>query len=102
MKRNTINYGIDVGLTLSFLVIAVTGILRYRELLQFFARRGIYIDTGPITEIHRWAGLVLTVLVLGHILLHWRWIVKTTVSLFRRRRPEVAGAASSAQPKERV
>ncbi|NBC28749.1 MAG: DUF4405 domain-containing protein [Spirochaetes bacterium] len=95
MKRNTINYGIDVGLTLSFLVIAVTGILRYRELLQFFARRGIYIDTGPITEVHRWAGLLLTALVLAHIILHWRWIVKTTRGLFRARRREVAGSPRS-------
>jgi hypothetical protein len=86
MKRNTINYAVDVGLTLSFAVIAVTGILRYRELLQFFARRGIYVDTGPITEVHRWAGLVLTLLVLVHVVLHWRWIVRTTAGLFRGRR----------------
>ena len=86
MRRNTVNYVIDLGLTVSFGVILVTGILRYRELLQFFARRGIYFDTGPITEVHRWAGLILTALVLAHIVLHWRWIVRTTVGLFRGRR----------------
>ena len=36
-----------------------------------------------VTVIHDWSGLIMGILVLVHIVLHWKWIVSMTKSFFK-------------------
>ena len=79
-------YVVDIGLLISFLLVTITGILKFRSFLDFF---GITIDyaTIPIkvfSKIHDWSGLAMAVLVLIHLILNWDWIICTTKHYFSR------------------
>ena len=88
VKRNTVNYLVDVGLAFSFLLSAVTGFLKYQGVPRFLVRYSVYLPTNAITRLHEWAGAILAGLVLFHLVLHWKWLVKTTGSLLRYKRGE--------------
>ena len=89
MERERLNYWIDIGLLVSFLIVAVTG------LVMFFAfvsaspgvGRGVtFLGTGKAAWIpwHNYAGLVMIALVFVHLVLHFGWLTAMTKSLFRK------------------
>ncbi len=79
MKKKAIaNYFVDVGLAITFLGAAITGILKFPKLLLL---TGINKNIGlykTITFVHDWSGIGMTILVIVHIVLHWRWIIIMT------------------------
>ena len=101
MKRSIWNYLIDVGLALSFLGVFATGIFKLPEVLRFLGRRGIIFPTRELSVIHRWSGLVMGLLVFIHLVLHWKWIIRTTAGVFgrrtERRRDAVRDATTTAE-----
>lgn len=77
-----INYIINVLLLLSFLGVAITGIIKFPGLLKLL---GIHYTELPIAEIswiHDRAGLSMAGLVLLHLILNWNWMVAVTKQLF--------------------
>ena len=83
MKTNTINYIVDWAAFLSFLITFITGIMRFSAILSF-----IIINIGPVNvnllnSIHRWSGAAAGLMVLIHLILHWRWVINNTKFLFR-------------------
>lgn len=90
MKRRTINYLIDMGMAVAFLLVFVSGLLKYRELLNALVGLGIVLPTDFLTEVHRVSGLALSILVFAHLVLHWKWLTSTTRSLLRTIRPPAA------------
>ena len=82
MKRNTINYLIDMGMALFFILAALTGVLKFQAIPRFLVRYNVYLPTYAITAIHKWAGLLLAGSTLAHLILHWKWLVRTTKNLF--------------------
>ncbi|MBU0536782.1 MAG: DUF4405 domain-containing protein [Nanoarchaeota archaeon] len=84
MNRNTLNYMIDIGLAITFLISSVTGIIKFK---QIFRITGISYSSLPMYEIsvlHDWSGIIMALLVLIHIVLHWSWIVCTTKGFFNK------------------
>ena len=79
MNKLKLNYWIDVGLLISFLIVAITGIIK-------FPGWGLYriIGFSGISKWHDLAGIALTTLVLIHLVLHWKWIVNTTKCIFKK------------------
>ena len=82
MKRNTINYLIDMGMALFFILAALTGVLKFQAIPRFLVRYNVYLPTYAITAFHKWAGLLLAGSALAHLILHWKWLVRTTKNLF--------------------
>ncbi len=83
MKKNTINYIVDWIAFLIFLVTFITGIMRFSAILSF-----IIINIGPVNvnllnSIHRWSGVITGIMILIHLILHWRWVKNNTKILFR-------------------
>ena len=69
MNRALLRYRLTVAMGLLGIVLTVSSFLLWVVFPSgFFPARLLWI------AIHKWAGLALTVLVLVHVLAHWRWI----------------------------
>ena len=88
ISRLRTNYLIDLILTTLFFVVACTGLFMY-----FFIPSGIprgqYVVYMGLTKatwiwIHSRAGILITILVVVHLIIHWQWIVFTTKSFFKK------------------
>lgn len=73
MKEPSRNYVLDVLMALLALALAVSAFLLWVVLPQgYFAARLLWLS------IHKWTGLALSVAVILHVVLHWRWLVRMT------------------------
>jgi cytochrome b subunit of formate dehydrogenase len=87
MNKLKINYVVDFLAFISFVITALTG-LALKIFLPSGVRQGRlqeFIETPKVTwlEIHDWAGILLVVLVIIHLILHWDWIVCMTKNVFK-------------------
>ncbi|MCP3686603.1 MAG: DUF4405 domain-containing protein [bacterium] len=88
MTKPKHNFIVDALMAISFLVLSITGLVVF-FLLPSGQRSGQKEVLGIIrhtwTDVHGWVGIVLIVLVLIHLILHYKWIVSTTKSIFSRK-----------------
>lgn len=86
MDKNKLNYIIDFLMTLSFVVVAISGLVIFFFLPSGVRQGGLQefwgIEKNTWVDIHNWSGIVFVVLVLLHFVLHWRWIVCMTKNIF--------------------
>jgi cytochrome b subunit of formate dehydrogenase len=101
-NRARINYYVDIIIAISFVVVAVSG------MILFFAGSGGYqggrnpryarevlgVSRLLWKDLHDWGGIVMLGGVFVHLILHWKWIVCMTRNVFRKR---AAAATKSAQ-----
>jgi hypothetical protein len=73
VDKNIINYFIDSGMVISFTVCFITGIMKWPGRME---DKGLPMDI--LKTVHDWSGLIMGLLVLAHLILHWRWIVAMT------------------------
>jgi len=89
MNRTKINYWIDVGLAISFFTCFITGLIKWPGLIKIIGTSAYKIlHFRNISLLHDWAGLVMGLLVFVHLILHWKWIVAVTKSIFGRGKKE--------------
>jgi cytochrome b subunit of formate dehydrogenase len=84
MEKAEINYFVDIGLAISFLVSVITGILKFPGLTKYFTSIYRVITPFYMAKIHDWYGVVMASLVLVHLILHWCWIVAMTKNIFKK------------------
>ncbi len=85
MNRTKLNYWIDVGLAISFLICFVTGLIKWPGLIKVIGVSAYKVLTfNNISRMHDVSGLFMGLLVLIHLALHWKWIVTVTKSIFKR------------------
>ena len=82
-----INYLIDCGLIISFLLSFITGIIKFPEWTRYFGDVFLLIPASTLSKIHDISGIVLGLLVLSHLVLHRKWIVAMTKTTFGRKGP---------------
>ena len=84
IKRNkkTLKYFNDIGMLISFLLVFITGVIKFPALEVDRAILSNY--SILFVTIHDWAGIILVILALLHIILNWSWIVATTKKMFGR------------------
>jgi hypothetical protein len=96
--RARINYGVDVLIAVAFLIAGVSGIVLllagggggYRGGRNPAALREVlFLSRTAWKDLHDWSGIAMMAGVMGHLLLHARWIGCMTRNLLRRgaRRP---------------
>jgi cytochrome b subunit of formate dehydrogenase len=83
--KGRLNYFIDCGLIITFLLSFVTGVIKFPEWTRFFRDVYLIIPASLLSQIHDISGIVMGLLVLAHLVLHWRWIVAMTKSTFGKR-----------------
>ena len=82
MEQTKINYLVNLVMGAAFVLVAVTGLMKFPGILRFFGIRSINLPIGRISQIHDWSGIVLAVFVLIHLVLHWKWIFCMTKGMF--------------------
>ena len=84
MEKNIIKYILDVGLGISFLIVALTGIFKFSGFREFFGIALSYRDPPMplISWFHDWSGVAMAAIVLIHLILNWDWIVSMTKGFF--------------------
>ena len=75
MDKNKVKLVVDIALGLSFLLVAITGLLKWPGLMQnVFNLTYQDLKFRIISRIHDWSGAVMTLLVFIHLILNWPWI----------------------------
>jgi len=82
MANPKINYFVDAGMAIAFILVAATGIIKFPRLMRLVGVRQL--PFGTISLIHNWSGIALAALVLLHLILHWKWIVSMTKTFFKK------------------
>jgi hypothetical protein len=89
MNKTKLNYWIDLGLAVSFLICFITGIIKWPGLIKIIgttAYKAIHFKN--ISNIHDISGLIMGLLVLIHLLLHWKWIIAMTKNIFGKKQEQ--------------
>jgi len=92
MKRNTLNYLLDIALALAMLGLLGTGLVMRFVLPPGSGRQRLLWGWGRHDwgDLHYWlVGFFLVILVV-HLALHWQWACVATARLFRRRQGATA------------
>ena len=80
MKISTkTRYWLSVSLAILAVLLAISAFL-----LWVVFPRGYFPSRVVWVEIHKWAGLAITVGVLLHIVIHWKWLWQTTKQYLAR------------------
>lgn len=82
--KGRINYLVDCGLIVTFSLSFITGIVKFPEWTRYFSDVFLLIPASTLSRIHDISGLVMGLLVLSHLVLHWRWIVTMTKTTLGR------------------
>ena len=105
-NKAKLNFVVDAAIAAGFLVVAVSGFV-----LMFALPHGGYqggrnalyaqqfiLDRTTWVALHDWSAIVITAGVVGHVVLHWRWITCMARNLWRAAtQPKAAPAASQAE-----
>lgn len=85
MNRSVLNYWIDAGLAVSFVLVFFTGLMKWPGLIKLIGV-DVYraLPMRNVSFIHDWSGLIMGLLVFVHLALHWKWIVSMTKNIFRK------------------
>ena len=86
--NNKVKYFLNWFIFLSALTCLITGIIRFSNIFMFIAIK-IGISSNQIfiiNFIHRWTGIAASGLILIHLILNWRWILKISKSFLKKER----------------
>lgn len=78
MDRSWVNYWVDIGMLISFIVCGITGIVKMPRLIPMLGLSYADLPMITLTWLHDWSGVLLVVLSGVHVALHWKWIIAMT------------------------
>lgn len=93
-SRAHVNYWIFVVIGIAFVLSTLSGLVLYLGPAGGYqgGRNAGYGQTVLLlghhtwSELHTWSSIAMAVGVLGHLILHWKWIARMTRKLFRVRK----------------
>jgi hypothetical protein len=89
-----------VGMLLSFLSLAVTGIIKFPGLMQKFGISYIQLPMTQISFVHDWSGILLILLVAAHLILNYQFMITETKKFFSGER-EAANNLKDEDPEDK-
>jgi len=78
-KKTTLKYLIDMGLLITFLSTFITGLIKFPSLLNVFGTNPRKLPMYEISLLHDYGAIIMGFLILSHLLLNRKWIMKMTV-----------------------
>ncbi|MDY7027389.1 MAG: DUF4405 domain-containing protein [Spirochaetota bacterium] len=107
INRGTLNYIVDIVIGAGFIVSMASGII-FLFLPQgggFQGGRNIYFQAEVLgmsrwflKDLHTYSSILMGIGVLGHLILHWNWIVCMTRNLFHRGKKQSSREACEVTP----
>lgn len=90
MKKATLNYIVDCGIALAFLLSAVSGLvflvpLTWLNLSPEVTPAFLGVSLRVWNDLHTYASLAMIGGVILHLILHWTWIMTMTRRTFGRK-----------------
>ena len=85
VPKQRINYWIDIGLVVTFIISLVTGIIKWPGLFRTLGLSYAGLPMFLLSKMHDLSGLAMGFLVLLHIILHFKWMVTMTKGFFKRK-----------------
>jgi hypothetical protein len=82
MDKSRLNYLIDLGMAITFILAFFTGVIKMPEIFRLIAGSGVRLPMAQISFVHDWSGIAMGILVFAHIVLHWNWMICMTKRLF--------------------
>lgn len=82
VKRNTLNYWVDVGIGCAFVLSAISGLV-FLLPVESFDSQVLGLGYPIWNALHTWSSLALIGGVLIHLVLHWKWIACMTGKILR-------------------
>jgi hypothetical protein len=82
-KKLLQKYWIDVVLAISFVLSFTTGVIKLPILLGKFSFSKLTLLT--LMRVHDISGIIMGLLVLVHIIQHWKWIVTMSKNIFKKK-----------------
>lgn len=83
MERNSIRWGIDLVMGITFAVSMVTGLLKLTQIQRIFGLNHLILPTARISDIHDGAGVVLGACIFLHLFMNRNWIITMTLQVLR-------------------
>ena len=81
-----VKYIVDLILIILFIIVGMTGIIIFPELLYSLGFNLNSFGKAQIYQIHHWIGLLLFIFAGIHIDLHWQWLVAMTKHIIKKRK----------------
>jgi hypothetical protein len=78
MKKSVLNYWVDVGIGVSFVLSAISGLVFLLPVSADSGSKILSISYLAWNQLHTWSSLGLMAGVLAHLVLHWKWIAGMT------------------------
>lgn len=85
MDKNILKYFIDIGLLISFIATAFTGLIKVPGFLPYWGISRSSLPLSEINIIHDYGGIVLLLLIILHFALNWNWMSANTTKIFKKR-----------------
>ena len=90
-SKAIVHYSIDVAIMLAFLFSAVSGFVLLFAPAGYqggrnphYAQTILFLSNETWTILHTWGSIAMVAGVLGHLILHWKWMVRMTKNRFRK------------------
>lgn len=84
MANIRIHYLLAVLLSLAFLGVFITGLIKFPGLLPYFNISYADIPITLISDVHHFSGLILGVLIIIHFIIQLNWIIAKTKDVFKK------------------
>jgi hypothetical protein len=84
MNKEKFKFWVDFFMGVSFLVVAITGFLKFPNLRGNFSWIFTVIDFRTFSRIHDLSGAIMSLFVLIHLILNWQWIKCMVFSFFKK------------------
>jgi cytochrome b subunit of formate dehydrogenase len=81
MKNSYLNYSIDMTILITGLLCGITGLIKWPGLVYALGLSYQGLPLDAITQIHDWAGLIMLLCAMIHVVLHFRWLIAMTKKL---------------------
>lgn len=82
MKNLKIKYLVDVGLLVSFLLVAITGIIKTKLVMGYFELTYMSPAIQKISPIHDLSGVIFVIFALLHLASNYKWYIAASKKIF--------------------
>jgi hypothetical protein len=74
----TIKYLIDMGMAVTFILVIITGLMKFPLILNALEVNQSRLPTYELSIIHDYSGLSMGILIMAHLVFNFKWLAKTT------------------------